>query len=206
MKYIAPKNDLQAFNCPHCQAYAHQIWSDGQEIERGYPKNVEELKISKCSNCEKHSFWVDYKIVYPNLIEVPQPNSDLNAEIKNDYIEAAIILNNSPRGAVALLRLCIQKLCEQLGEWGDLNDMIKNLVKKGLSEKIQRSLDIVRVIGNNAVHPGQIDIKDDKETALKMFSLINIIAEVMITNPKEIDNLYNTLPETSKNAIKKRDS
>jgi hypothetical protein len=38
---------------------------------------------------------------------------------------------------------------------------------------VQQSLDIVRVIGNDAVHPGQIDLTDDIETATKLFVLIN---------------------------------
>ncbi|MDQ5950869.1 MAG: hypothetical protein QG639_146, partial [Patescibacteria group bacterium] len=26
--YIAPKYELSAFNCPHCNAYAEQYWSN----------------------------------------------------------------------------------------------------------------------------------------------------------------------------------
>ena len=105
-----------------------------------------------------------------------------------------------------MLRLAIQKLCQQLGESGEnLNDDIGELVKKGLSSKIQKSLDIVRVIGNESVHPGQINVGDNKETAYKLFELINLIAHAMITQPKEIDNLYNTLPKEKLDGITERD-
>jgi Domain of unknown function (DUF4145) len=93
-----------------------------------------------------------------------------------------------------------------LKEKGDnINDDIASLVKKGLPVKIQQALDYVRVVGNNAVHPGQIDLKDNRETALNLFSLLNIIADVMITQPKHVDTLYNSLPASQLSAIQKRD-
>ena len=95
-------------------------------------------------------------------------------------------------------------MCIQIGEKGkDLNADIANLVKKGLPHKIQQALDIVRVIGNNAVHPGQIDIEDDQETTLRLFELVNFIAKTMISEPKEIAAMYNKLPENSRTAIEK---
>src|SRR5439155_25473546 len=114
----------------------------------------------------------------------------------------------SPRGAAALLRLCIQELCEQLGLPGkDLDVDIGTLVSKGLPARVQKALDIVRVIGNNAVHPGVLDIKDDTGTASKMFELVNHIAYSMITQPKEIETLYETkVPEAQKEHIEERDS
>jgi hypothetical protein len=51
-----------------------------------------------------------------------------------------------------------------LGEKGDSSPAIGNLVKKGLPPMTQESLDCVRVIGNNAVHPGELDLKYDIET------------------------------------------
>jgi hypothetical protein len=93
-----------------------------------------------------------------------------------------------------------------LGQPGkNINDDIANLVEKGLPPTIQKALDIVRVVGNNAVHPGQINLKDDVETANKLFELVNLIAQVMITQPKEIEQLYETLPETQRKAIEGRD-
>ena len=59
---------------------------------------------------------------------------------------------------------------------------------------IQKSLDLVRVIGNEAVHPGTIDLGDDRKTALGLFTLINLIATAMITEPKEVDEMYAEYP------------
>jgi hypothetical protein len=137
---------------------------------------------------------------------VAYPNSDLDAGIQEDYQEARSILAKSPRGAAALLRLCIQKLCVQLGEKGrDLNTDIGNLVKKGLPVQIQQALDIVRVIGNNAVHPGQIDLIDDQDTAMVLFQLVNRIADDRLTQPKLTQALFNSLPQAARDAIEKRD-
>jgi hypothetical protein len=86
----------------------------------------------------------------------------------------------------------------------NLNDNIKLLTQRGLRAEIQKALDIVRVLGNNAVHPGQIDLKDNSQIASRLFSLINIITEEMITQPKEIAALYEDLPENEKKKIEKR--
>jgi hypothetical protein len=128
-------------------------------------------------------------------------------EIQDDYNEARLVANASPRSAAALLRLALQKLCKQLGEPGkNINDDIASLVKKGLRSDIQKALDIVRVTGNESVHPGQISMRDNKEVATNLFSLINLIASVMISEPKKIDHLYKTLlPESKRDAIEKRD-
>lgn len=67
-------------------------------------------------------------------------------------------------------------------------------------------LDSVRVIGNNAVHPGQIDIKDNKELALSLLSFINLIVDNRITQPKKILDIYNLLPDSYRNSIERRDN
>jgi hypothetical protein len=61
------------------------------------------------------------------------------------------------------------------------------------------------VIGNNAVHPGQIDLRDDKATAIKLFNLVNLIVEAMIATPKHIEQMYEKLPSGALKAIEKRD-
>ena len=151
--------------------------------------------------------WMDGTMVVPDMEGVPYPNDDLIDDIKEDYMEARSVLSRSPRGAAALLRLALQKLCKQLGESGrDINSDIANLVKKGLRPSIQKALDIVRVTGNESVHPGVLDMKDNREVALKLFELVNLIADVMISEPKRVDELYETVvPDEKKKAIAGRD-
>ena len=205
--FKAPAFEESSFNCPHCNAYSHQSWYDVSYYASGAGRiDISSLRFARCNHCDGYSLWLHEKMIYPEESGIEIPNPDLRNDIKGDYIEARSIVRKSPRGAAALLRLCIQKLCDQLGQSGkDINDDIASLVEKGLPVTIQKALDIVRVVGNNAVHPGQIDLKDDAKTASKLFELVNLIAQVMITQPKEIEQLYGTLPETQKEAIEKRD-
>ena len=137
---------------------------------------------------------------------VPPPNTDLPGDIKGDYEETGAIVELSPRGATALLRLCIQKLCIHLGGSGEnLSEDIGALVKKGLSARVQKALDTVRVTGNNAVHPSTRDLSDDITTAKALFDLVNLIADAMITLPRQIDEMYNAFPESKREAIDRRD-
>ena len=127
-------------------------------------------------------------MIHPSGGNTPLPHPDLPQEIKEDYEEARSVFSKSPRSCRALLRLTIQKLTNMiLGEnkKKNLSDNIQLLVKAGLQSDIHKALDIVRVIGNNAVHPGQIDV-DSMETASKLFRLVNLIVQQVITEPKEI--------------------
>jgi hypothetical protein len=85
-------------------------------------------------------------------------------------------------------------------------ERISQVANTGLPARIQKALDIVRVIGNNAVHPGVIDLKDNQSTVHILFSLINQIVQDRITQPKEVNALYETLPEDARAAIEKRDT
>ncbi|MFH1863836.1 MAG: DUF4145 domain-containing protein [bacterium] len=167
--------------------------------------NVQNLYLSKCYNCNKIAVWVHDNLQFPNERIGIQPNPDLPEDIIHDFEEARSILGGSPRGAAALLRLCVQKLCIHLGEKGkNLDGDISSLVSKGLNPLVQKSLDIVRVIGNESVHPGVIDLKDDRDTASKLLVLINSIADQMISHPKQIEELYEELPADKRKAIEKR--
>jgi hypothetical protein len=91
-----------------------------------------------------------------------------------------------------------------LNGYKNINKNIKELVSDGSNPKIQQALDILRVIGNNAVHPGQIDVDDNKDIALNLFKILNVVADDMITKPKEMENLYNNIiPDETKKHYKK---
>ncbi len=163
------------------------------------------LFLSECYNCNKLAVWVYDRLLFPPARGGQPANPDLPDHIRRDYEEAQSIVNLSARGAAALLRLCIQKLCVHLGEKGkNIDDDIASLVAKGLNLMVQKSLDIVRVIGNEAVHPGVLDLKDDQDTANTLFTLVNLIVDQMITHPKTVDEMFAKLPESKKAAIAAR--
>jgi len=164
------------------------------------------LCVSECFSCKGYAVWVEDRVVYPVKDTFITAHESMPAEIKTDFEEAVAIVNTSPRGAAALLRLCVQKLMKHLGESGEnLNDDIAAQVRKGLEVEVQQALDIVRVIGNNAVHPGQIDLRDDKATAITLFDIVNMIVERRIASPEKFKTLFAGLPEGTLNAIQKRD-
>ncbi len=145
-------------------------------------------------------------MIHPTFSTAPLAVEDLPEEIKPIYNEAREILGKSPKGAAALLRLALQKLNVHLGEKGEnINDDIRALVEKGLPAGVQKALDIIRISGNNAVHPGEIDLDDTPEIAHRLFTLVNFIVDKMITEPKEIEKLYAEMPDKAKAAIDKRD-
>jgi len=217
-KYYPPQHALGQFHCPHCGVYAKQFWAHieakriwansfvGSSVS-DFTENLEkDWNISKCEHCDKKMIWFEGNILYPKKIIVDSPNDDLSDEIKKDYLEAAIVFDDSPRSSAAILRLSLQKLCKQLGEKGEnINNDIGEMVKKGLNPLVQKSLDSLRITGNNAAHPGEINIEEEPDKVLKLFELINFIAEKMLTEPKEIGGFYENLPENSKKAVKKRD-
>lgn len=207
MKYIQPEALSTKFTCPHCGAIAKQDW-DSRTLNFNMRQYHEEneLRIGTCQHCENKTVWLKEKMMFPDTGNAPFPNVEMPESVKKLYLEAASIQMKSPRGAAALLRLAIQVLSKELGEDGkNINKDIGSLVQKGLPVVVQQSLDIVRVTGNDAVHPGQIDT-DNPETVNQLFSLINVIIEYMIELPKKINNIYSSLPEDKVNGIESRDS
>jgi len=209
-EYIPPTLQAKAFNCPNCRVYAKQDWMFMQAASQadgfGMNRFDERFLVSYCGSCGFPTIWLGKQIVYPDHTTAEPPNLDLPTNIRRDYDEARSILNKSPRGAAALLRLAIQNLCKHMGQPGkNINEDIKALVAQGLPLRVQEALDSVRVIGNESVHPGQLDLRDDRDTASKLFKLVNFVATKLITEPKEMDEIYGKLPADKRDAIDKRD-
>ena len=97
---------------------------------------------AQCSRCTEITMWrnaseqtfppgsipKDGELVYPDHRITALPDEAMPEDVKKDYEEAASIFSRSPRGAAALLRLGLQKLCKHLGEEGkNINDDIRSL-------------------------------------------------------------------------------
>ncbi|MCM5849356.1 DUF4145 domain-containing protein [Klebsiella pneumoniae] len=165
--YEPAEFDKEAFNCPYCQAYAKQTWGRLYPYyeDTGFP-----MHVSQCERCGEYSYWFEKSLLIPASANVEMPNPDMPEDCKSDYMEARSIVNLSPKGAAALLRLCLQKLMVHLGE------------------------------------PGEISLDDDPQLTHGLFKLLNIIVDDRITRPKEIEAMFQSMPEGPRQNIEKRDS
>ena len=78
------------------------------------------------------------------------------AAIKDDYLEACIVLPYSPNASAALSRRCLQHLLRRVErvESSNLANEIQEVLNKGvLPSYLADALDAVRNVGNFAAHP-----------------------------------------------------
>lgn len=209
-RYQPPEYRLRSFHCPHCGVFANQHWGvlNYKEIILGQGRNAvidgKKAEYSVCEYCKHPMLWSASDFVYPSLGGHPPPSDDLPDKVRKLYVEAGLVAQLSPRSCCALLRLALQELLIQLGESGDINSAIKSLVQKGLDSNIREALHTVRVIGNHAVHPGNIDFDEFIETNA-LFELLNAIARDRITIPRERAEMYDKLPKRDRDFMEKMD-
>ncbi len=85
----------------------------------------------------------------PCPIEVPK-------DIADDYVEACLVLTDSPKASAALSRRCLQNLLWEVVKvkQNNLAEEIQQVLKDGkLPSYIAEAIDAVRQIGNFAAHP-----------------------------------------------------
>ena len=226
--YLEPALGRTEFTCPHCNRNSSILWQTIQHFEIiDFDIEVESNHLAQCKSChglmlfkrqiEKidDDDYIHYTslMVYPKHVAIPA-TKDMPENIQKIYAEASFVFEDSPRASCALLRLALQELMICLKDHydghddlsgKDINQDIGILVKNHkLPAKVQMALDSVRVVGNNAVHPGALDINDNKDIAKKLFDLLNLIVEEMITKP--VEEVYAKLPQGARDAIAKRDS
>lgn len=199
--FIEPEFNKRGFTCFKCGAYSNHDWdktyinyTTGGFHSYKQGDDIRYISVCRCQQCGFISFWVEGQLLWPLKTNIELPIEEMPENIRELYEEARNIFDLSPKGACAILRLALQKLCNQIAEKPEdtkIDETIKYLVAKGLPPSLQKSMDTIRVIGNEAVHPGQINIDDNKNIASALFKLMNIIVEKMIVEPKQIDDIYN---------------
>lgn len=211
-QFTSPEAKKSEFHCPHCNVYSHQKWDNIRSRFGSNNRNSSQIldgKIGYCQNCKKYTLWVGEDMIYPSASSAPIPSNDMPDEVANDFEEARQIVDDSPKAAAALLRLAMEKLTQDLiGDTDQsLYQNIGDLVEQGrIDKRVQKALDSVRVTGNDYVHAGEIYSPDDRETALRLFDLVNVIVELTISRERLIEEAYSEIPENKKKGIEQRDS
>lgn len=206
-----PRQGASSYDCPHCGAYAQQVWFRVKKAEKdGFEDLAVNLAVAVCHACQKRTIWrshgyapnVQWELLYPALrTEGPEPHADLPENLVGLYNEARAVLPVSPRAASALVRLTLEGLLSDLYS-GSLNDMIGAASAAGLAPEVVQAMDVLRFSGNQSIHEIQSD--DTLDNALALFRILNIVVERLITQPKQIRELHDALPDTVREAIDKR--
>ncbi len=114
------------------------------------------VEISKCSWNGQSWILISTNLVYPKSSARKPPSPEVPISYRNDYLEACLVVNDSPQASAALTRRLLQSL---------LHDQAK-IKEKNLDQEIQRfidspttpshlaeAVDAIRVNGNFAAHP-----------------------------------------------------
>ena len=164
--------------CPHCLTEIHaneDIEYIGEDIDGVWGS----IKIL-CPACKKHFIYLvvadgfihqqfgGYRIknrkksflVYPKGAMRTTPPKEVPSEFGNDYIEACLVISDSPKASAALSRRCLQHLLREVAgvKKGSLANEIQQVLDANqLPSYIADAIDGVRNIGNFAAHPIKSD-------------------------------------------------
>jgi len=96
------------------------------------------------------------RLVRPKAISRGDVPQDLPDSYKEDYLEACLVLADSPKASAALGRRCLQNLLREEAKTKakDLFDQIQEVLDSGkLPSQLAENIDAIRIIGNFAAHP-----------------------------------------------------
>ena len=173
-------------------------------IHSKYNSNLQDFNAIQCVVCGNYSLYHQGRMIYPFASNVSKPNDDMLDNVKEIYLEARNVLNISPRSACALLRLALEMLMVELDVDGrTLNDKINNYCDKYNSDnRLIKAFHLLRLVGNDAVHSGVLDVDDNEDIARAMFGILNEIVDETITKKNKMDVIFESLPKNKTDSIK----
>lgn len=155
--------------CPHCsQAFHDEPRRHGLLAERVNGPKRFAVDWRVCPVCQRMIVGLQYEqfaggfpiphelTVWPTSTSRPLPEEIDDDNVRQDYLEAAAVLDVSPKASAALSRRLLQHIIrERAGiKRGTLSDEIDALVATGeLSAGLADDLHAVRQVGNFAAHP-----------------------------------------------------
>lgn len=228
-------SDSRVIVCPRCKVPAQQVWSDLQEVPPGLPPqnfwdesaaSRRELfagfaissrwKSAHCQGCDQKTLWRDGRNVYPVASSAPAAHPQMNPEVKALFEEAGRVLPLSRRAGAALIRAALEKQLKILDpdapSGARLDDHIARLSSR-VSKPLGELLDVVRYLGNSALHGSGEDelvylyLSDSKgsdDIAELLFGAINDLTDELIARPANTSALWNKLPPGIKDAIARK--
>lgn len=150
------------------------------------------LHVAVCSSCHKMTIWEDFKLVYPQPLGI-EPCEDMPESIKEVFVEAQRVTYLSPRSACALLRVCLERLCDTIADLRKIDGykrdawLWQKIEKLKLQPEIKEIFDTVKDVGNSGSHgnnkAAEIDFTspDSVEVAIQTAEVINALVRILIS-------------------------
>ena len=153
--------------CPHCLENFFEEWED---LLFGRYQAVQDadgrwkLRKCLCPSCKRiiiqianplSGYW---ELARPKGISRSPLPSEIPAAFTEDYKEACLVFNDSPKASAALSRRCLQNLLREKAKTAKKNlaEQIQEVLdSKSLPSYLSESLDAIRNIGNFAAHPNK---------------------------------------------------
>jgi Domain of unknown function (DUF4145) len=161
---------------------------------------------AQCHSCQEWSIWLDTRMVYPHRSAGGPAHPDMPEFVRELYQEAAAVAAVSRRAGAALARAVIERLIKELDseapEKARLNQRIDRL-RGRVSTSLGQMLDVVRVVGNGALHVDEqpdelIVITMDDTTGPELIELMletaNDLVDELITRPRAVNGYWGKLP------------
>ena len=166
-----------SMKCPHCLVSFHLRNSSPAPIgpdPDGYWWVAEET----CPDCKKLTVWLVVSserepgaayprpygqqravMVRPRGTNRPPVSIEVPPEFAEDYLEACLVIADSPKASAALSRRCLQHILREkagVKHPNDLAEAIQEVIDDpAVPSDVSATLDMVRNIGNFSVHPNK---------------------------------------------------
>lgn len=213
---------MAGFKCPFCGEFmsinngtqmTYRLNFDGNYTQYTGPLQMPYLKISiyRCPNdaCQKET--VDAKglngyinghqvPIYPEMVYRHFPEYVPEA-VRNDYEEACMIQERSPKAAATLARRCLQGMIRDFWSVTGKRSLFEEIdaIKDKVPAAQWMAIDAVRKIGNIGAHMEKdvdLIIDVEPEEAEKLLKLIELLMEKWYIARRDEEALYKAITET----------
>lgn len=210
--------DKQTFTCPYCgrqQAFSyanvgHSVNSFPEGLCSKKALDSEKIDVYHicCSNDSCKRIIISGRFlksgrqfdILPQYVHKIYPDY-IPQQIRDDYAEAADIIELSPKAAATLFRRCLQGMIHDFWNIKDKNLYAEiSQLKNKVSASMWNALDGLRKIGNIGAHMEtdvNLIIDIDISEAKKLQKLIELLFDKWYITRHDEEALYNTITDTS---------
>ena len=149
--------------------------------------------------------------VYPKGSSRPPCPSEVPEKFVEDYVEACLVISDSPKASAALSRRCLQHILREISKVkpNNLANEIQQVIdSRTLPSHLVKAIDAVRNIGNFAAHPLKSDksgeiLSVEPEEAEWNLDVLEALFDFYFVHPAIVNRKKKALDKKLKEAGKK---